>query len=105
VNPAVITRKKMPGHQGPGKEENLQMDTYPAGQPGRKPPASRIHHLARRIHRLGERPLAELLLELVDGADPLERLEEYARLDQYRDFIRANRGDRLPPLRVIGGGR
>jgi hypothetical protein len=37
--------------------------------------------LARRVHALGDRPLFELLKEIVAGADPIARLERYAALD------------------------
>jgi hypothetical protein len=59
--------------------------------------------LARKIRRLGERPLYELLLELSSGAPLHERLERYAALPA--DFIAALGGDRLPPLRSMRGGR
>jgi hypothetical protein len=57
-------------------------------------PRSRVHLLAARVHDLGPRPLAELFLELLAGADPVERIEVYAALPA--DFIRALGGDRLP---------
>ncbi len=57
-------------------------------------PRARLRHLARRIHRLGERPLYELFVELDAGADLEERLERYGRLDP--DFIKAFGGDALP---------
>jgi hypothetical protein len=66
-------------------------------------PHERLAYLARKIHRLGERPLYELLLELSSGAPLLERLECYVALPA--DFIAALGGDRLPPLRSIRGGR
>jgi hypothetical protein len=44
-------------------------------------PKSRVHLLATRIHDLGPRPLAELLYEILSGADPLSRIERYAALD------------------------
>jgi hypothetical protein len=59
-------------------------------------PRSRVHLLAARIHRLGERPLAELFLELLAGADPVDRIERYAALAPLADFIAAQGGDRLP---------
>jgi hypothetical protein len=69
-------------------------------------PRERLACLARRIHRLGERPLYELFRELASGAPLLPRLERYARLEaDYGDFIRALSGDRLTPLRSIPGGR
>jgi hypothetical protein len=44
-------------------------------------PKSRVHLLAARIYALGPRPLAELFIELLSGADPLSRIERYAELD------------------------
>ena len=66
-------------------------------------PAQRIRLLAQRLHDLGPRPLAEYLMEIVNGCDAVERLEVYARLPG--DFISANGGDRLPGLGIIKGGR
>ena len=43
-------------------------------------PRERLAHLARRIYRLGERPLFELLAELERGEPFRERLEAYAAL-------------------------
>jgi hypothetical protein len=87
----------------------MQPQHYPAGRLGRKAfrrvPDSRIRYLAGRIHSVGPRALAELLTELDAGVDLQDALERYARLDHYRDFIIANRGDQLTRLRVIGGGR
>jgi hypothetical protein len=81
---------------------------YAATWDGRKPfhrvPDSRIRYLAERLHRIGPRALAEFLIEVRDGADAMQRLEVFAELDRYRNFIRANGGDRLPTLRVVGGG-
>jgi hypothetical protein len=57
-------------------------------------PAARLRHLARAIHRLGERPLFELFRELSVGADSLERFEAYARLDP--GILAYLGGDRLP---------
>jgi hypothetical protein len=65
-------------------------------------PRSRINFLAEHIHQLGERPLAELFLELDRGADLHGALERYARLSPLADFIRAFDGDRLPAPRVVG---
>ena len=61
-------------------------------------PRERLRHLARRIHRLGERPLYELLAELSAGADLSTTLERYARLPA--DFIAAFGGDALPIARA-----
>jgi hypothetical protein len=60
---------------------------------------ARLRYLAKKIHKLGERPLYELLLELSSGAPLHERLERYAALPA--DFIVALGGDRLPPLRIV----
>lgn len=58
-------------------------------------PKSRVHLLAARIHDLGPRPLAELFVELLAGADPHETLERYGRLSTLTEFIAALNGDRL----------
>jgi hypothetical protein len=68
-------------------------------------PVPRIHYLARRIHLLGERPLAELFIELAAGDDLHGVLERYARLAPAADFIRALGGDRLPAPRAVNGER
>jgi hypothetical protein len=68
------------------------------------PPATavRLRRLARRLHGLGERPIYELLAEIVQGADIMVRLERYAALDP--DTVRALGGDELPnQLFVIEG--
>ncbi|HEV2160898.1 MAG TPA: hypothetical protein VGR52_01495 [Stellaceae bacterium] len=56
-----------------------------------------------RIHRLGARPLYELILELADehGDDVLRCAEKYAALDL--EILELIRGDKfpLPPLRRI----
>lgn len=54
----------------------------------------RLRYLARQVHRLGERPLYELLREIANGADLAIRLEVYARLPA--DFIKSYGGDVLP---------
>jgi hypothetical protein len=59
-------------------------------------PRSRVHLLAAHIHKLGPRPLAELFIELMAGAEPHDALERYARLSPLAGFIAANGGDRLP---------
>src|SRR6266478_5433532 len=56
--------------------------------------ATRLRHLASHLHRLGERPLCEFLSEVIQSADPLERLEIYGRLDP--DIVRALGADKLP---------
>jgi hypothetical protein len=42
---------------------------------------ARFRRLTERLHRLGPRPVGELLLEVANGRDLIEALEEYARLD------------------------
>jgi len=66
-------------------------------------PLPRVHYLARRIHLLGERPLAELFMELAAGGDLHGVLERYARLAPAADFIRAFGGDRLTAPRALSG--
>jgi hypothetical protein len=68
-------------------------------------PVPRIHYLARRIHLLGERPLAELFIELAAGRGLHGVLERYARLAPAADFIRAFGGDRLAGPRAVDGER
>ena len=43
--------------------------------PRRSVPTARLRRLAAQVHALGERPLYELLRELVAGRDPVERIE------------------------------
>jgi hypothetical protein len=57
-----------------------------------KPTDARLRCLAQRLHRLGERPLFEFLLELDAGADIWPRLEAYAALAPSLE------GDRLPAV-------
>jgi len=64
---------------------------------------ARLRRLARRVHRLGERPLYELFPELAAGADPIERIERYAALPP--DFIAAFGGAEMPPVRLVASGR
>ena len=66
-------------------------------------PMPRIKYLARRIHSLGERPLAELFIELAAGGDLHAVLEDYARLAPAADFIRALGGDRLTAPHAVTG--
>ncbi|MGO9430917.1 hypothetical protein [Rhodoblastus sp.] len=65
---------------------------------------TRLRHLARRLHALGERPLYELMRELVAGADPVARIEVYCRMDPA--ILCALGGDVLPAMMTaIDGGR
>jgi hypothetical protein len=68
-------------------------------------PIVRLQYLARRIHSLGERPLAQLLIELAAGDDLHGVLERYARLAPLADFIRALDGERLKGPRSVSGRR
>jgi hypothetical protein len=68
-------------------------------------PVPRIHYLARCIHLLGERPLAELFIDLAAGEDLHGSLERYARLAPVADLIREFGGDRLTTPRAVSGGR
>jgi hypothetical protein len=64
----------------------------------------RLRYLARRLHALGERPLYELMRELVAGADPVARLDAYCRIDPA--ILVALGGVTLPAMMTaIDGGR
>lgn len=71
------------------------------GRPRPTLPRERLAHLARRIHRLGERPLAELFIEIAGGAPFEERLERYASLSDLAPFIKQLGGDQLPIARLV----
>jgi hypothetical protein len=58
---------------------------------------------ARKIHRLGERPLYELFRELERGADLRETLETYAALP--REIVIAFNGEHFECLLEFHGGR
>jgi hypothetical protein len=65
---------------------------------------NRLRHLTGKIHKLGPRPLFELLRELALGADLMFVLERYARIAPLAGFITQLNGDRLPPpARIVGG--
>jgi hypothetical protein len=69
-------------------------------------PVARLKRLAAIIHRLGPRPLFELLREVEAGSDLLRTLERYAKLGPLTDFIVHLGGDQLPPpARLVGGRR
>jgi hypothetical protein len=61
-------------------------------------PIARLRYLVAKIHRLGPRPLFELLREVDAGSDLLRTLERYAKLEPLTDFIVHLNGDRLPAL-------
>jgi hypothetical protein len=60
--------------------------------------AIRLRHLANHLHRLGPRPVFEILAEALQGAPLIERLERYAQLDP--DLVHALGADVLPPVIV-----
>jgi hypothetical protein len=86
----------------PGQLPSVHTETVSRPQ---HPSLPRLRLLAARLHSLGERPLFEYLAEIIAGADPVMRLEAYARLSPLAEFIAANDGARLAPPRLIGGGR
>lgn len=62
---------------------------------------ARLKYLTRRLHALGERPLYEMLREVIGGADLAQRLEVYARIDPA--VLAALGGVALPPVaRLVG---
>ena len=68
-------------------------------------PRERLALLARRIHRLGPRPLLELFRELETGKPLHPTLETYARLEPLVGFIEAEGGAEIPPARLAIGMR
>jgi hypothetical protein len=69
-------------------------------------PVARLKRLAATIHRLGPRPLFELLREIEAGSDLLRTLERYAKLEPLTNFLVHLNGDQLPPpVRLVGGRR
>jgi hypothetical protein len=68
-------------------------------------PIARLQYLAKRIHKLGPRPLFELLRELASGAELMFVLERYARIEPFAGFITHLNGDRLPPPARLVRGR
>jgi hypothetical protein len=71
--------------------------------PLKRLPLARLRRLTQQIHRLGERPLYELLRELEAWGDFQERVEAYARLDP--GVVAALGADELPSLRSLDGGK
>jgi hypothetical protein len=103
-------RLKAVAHQARGAQTFTVSSTAGLGKVNGAPavitiPVPRIHYLARRIHLLGERPLAELFIELAAGSGLHGVLERYARLAPAADFIRALGGDRLADPRAVDGER
>jgi hypothetical protein len=66
-------------------------------------PETRLCHLARQIHALGERPLFEVFRELNSGSPLGETLERYARLEPLAAFIASQGGEGLEI--ALGRGR
>jgi len=107
-----MTHKPAVGRGGFGREKLIDHGPYiasaaPSSSPktSSPPPPARLRRLAAALHSLGERALYEYLLEVADGADHWARLERYAKLAPLASFIAANDGDRLAPLRIVGGRR
>jgi hypothetical protein len=67
--------------------------------------AIRLRYLATNLHRLGPRPLYELLAELVQGQPVMPpRLEVYGALDV--ELIHTIGADQMPPrITILSGGR
>jgi hypothetical protein len=64
--------------------------------------ALRVHHLAGHLHSLGPRATFEWACEIIGGADPLARLEVYARLDP--GIVHAIGADEMPVrLKLVRG--
>ena len=82
-----------PAHRGNGGEAQDSDQLRQAISSLRSIPLVRLQYLAGRLHALGPRPTYELLRELAAGADLLNRLEVYARLDP--DMVRALGADVL----------
>jgi hypothetical protein len=75
-------------------------------RPRNEIPIARLQYLASRIHKLGPRPLFELLRELASCADLMFVLERYARIAPLAGFITHLNADLLPPpARLVGGRR
>jgi hypothetical protein len=66
---------------------------------------NRLRYLAGKIHKLGPRPLFELLCELASGAELMFVLERYARIAPLAEFISNLGGDQLPARARLVGGR
>jgi hypothetical protein len=67
------------------------------------PNPARIRQRAGRLHDLGPRPVAELLLEVAAGADLWKRLERFCLLDP--NVVRALGADRMPPRVMLVSNR
>jgi hypothetical protein len=102
-----MTNPGLPMARQPGPRDRKDFPQHPIHTPAQPAPqypsTSRLRLLAARLHALGPRATYELILELFEGADVLDRLEAYAAID--RDFLHALGGDALPSLRAIGGVR
>jgi hypothetical protein len=55
-----------------------------------------FRHQCELLHALGPRPTFELLREILNGADLVERLPVYARINP--EILYALGGDSMPPL-------
>jgi hypothetical protein len=93
----------LPGKSSFSGEGDPNNSSRPATQ-ARDPAAdrTRLQFLARRLHRLGAKPLFHFLDELAHGADLRASLENYASLDPA--LIAAYGGDRFLPFFAIDRG-
>jgi hypothetical protein len=105
-----LATNENPGGGTPGLEahtKNLHLEITASSENTQRKSGidpARLRHLARRLHALGERPLYELMRELVAGADPVARLEAYCRIDPA--ILAALGGVTLPAIMTsIDGGR
>jgi hypothetical protein len=57
-----------------------------------------LRRLCAHLHRLGKRSVYEFVREIIDGADPVDRLAAYSRLDPA--VLAYLGGDRLPVTEV-----
>ena len=57
-----------------------------------------LRRLCAHLHRLGERSVYEFVREIIGGADPVDRLAAYSRLDP--GVLAYLGGDRLPVTEV-----
>jgi hypothetical protein len=89
---------------GHNQISHRQYATGRTPQQGKTVDLARLRYLARRLHALGERSVYEYLREIIAGANVVDRLEAFARLDPA--IIEALGGSALPSLlTTLDGGR
>jgi len=90
----MVRTKRNAARRGPdGASEDVS--TWQVGPFEDTVHALRFQRDVEAVHRLGPRAVAELLLELKNGADLDDRLARYAELDPAT--VRALGADRFPP--------